>query len=125
MEFPPGPIYVFRHLYLFLPSVTVYLTLKFAEDCFNLAIPQWLYLFAIVFALPVLTLVRHWYVEFANKRAAAAAGAALPPHVPDSSFTVLKKVLRSAEGYPGLSQVALVFTQRKLIIILDHSGSYA
>jgi hypothetical protein len=103
MELPPGPVYVFRHLYLILPLATVYLTLKFAKDYSNLAIPQWLHLFAIVFALPVLILVRHWYVEFENKRAAAAAGAALAPHVTDSSFTVLKKVLRSAEGYPGVS----------------------
>ncbi len=114
MELPPGPIYVFRRLYLILPSATVYLTLKFVKDYFDLAIPQWLYLFAIVFALPVLILVRRWYVEFENRRAAAAAGAALAPHVPESSLNVLKKVLRSAEGYPGLSQVALVFTQINL-----------
>jgi len=50
---------------------------------------------------PALTFARNWYTDMKDRRAARALGAVSIPHVPESSFTVARKVLRSLDDFPG------------------------
>ena len=59
-------------------------------------------------ARPVLTLARNQYNDWNDKRAAAALGAVLPPHVQESSFAVAKKAMDSLDGFPGLSSLSML-----------------
>jgi hypothetical protein len=104
---PPGPVYVFALLPKFIvSSITVYLSLLVLQDRLHLDIPTLLVVAAVALARPVLFIVTQYYRIWANKRAAIANGAILPPQVRESTFSIISSLRKSIQsGYPGAQSV--------------------
>jgi len=102
MDLPPGPVYVLQNLHLVvLPPAAVYLALRLAREYLDIVTPTWVQITSIICALPALTVAKNQYNDWKDRRAARSLGAVLPPHVPESAFTVAKKALGSLHGFPG------------------------
>jgi len=104
MSLPPGPAYLLNLApYFALPSVAVYCLFASAHKFLDINTPRWLVFILTLFARPGLFFLRCRYEKWRNERAAAALGAVLPPHVTDSPFSVVSRVLaRLQDSFPGL-----------------------
>jgi len=102
MEYPPGLVYLCNRLHFFLLPIAIYLGINVGKQYLGLSTPTWIMVVTALLARPALTLILNRYTDLTDRRAATALGAALPPHVKESSFTVVKKILASLEGFPGL-----------------------
>lgn len=104
MPLSPGLVYLFRRLHFFLlPPIVVYLAFKAGKHYLAISTPTWIIVLATLLARPTLTFARNQYTDYKDREAAAALGAVLAPHVPESPFTVAKKALGSIGSFPGLS----------------------
>ncbi|KAF8960252.1 cytochrome P450 [Flammula alnicola] len=104
MELPPGLVYLLRLFpYFAIPSAAVYFCLRLTQEYQpSFGIPSWLVIVASVLARPLLFTFNFYYAKWANKRAAAAHGARLPPVIQESSFSVIPKMASSTRnGYPS------------------------
>ena len=108
MEHPPGLMYLFRRLpFFFLPPIAVYLAFKIGKQYLGLCPPTWITVVATLLARPALTFSCNQYTDLNDRRAAAALGAVLAPHVQESPFAVAKKTARSIDDFPGLLSSSL------------------
>ncbi|OBZ68911.1 hypothetical protein A0H81_11023 [Grifola frondosa] len=82
MAFPPGLRFLFRRLPTLLkPPTFVYLSGFICSRFLGITISNWLLIAGCVLSLPfALTLSVLWY-DYANRKAAAAHGAVVPPYV--------------------------------------------
>ena len=109
MEHPPGLVYLFRRLHFFLlPPIAVYLAFNLGKQYLGLCIPTWIIVVSTLLARPALSFGHNQYKDLNDKRAAAALGAVLPPHVQESSFTVARKAVNSLDGFPGLPSFSML-----------------
>jgi hypothetical protein len=113
MEIPPALVYLFNRLHFFLlPPIAVYLAINLGKQHLGLSIPTWITVVATLLSRPTLTLFRNRYTDLTDRRAATALGAVLPPHVPESSFAIAKKILTTLEGYPGKHEICLYYLSK-------------
>ena len=109
MQLAPGPLYLLRNLpYFAVPSTIVYACLTLAKEHLSVALPTWLTVIIAIFARPTIFIFKRHYSRFADKRDAAANNAVIPPHVRGTGFSLISKLARARNGYPGLI-LALVF----------------
>ncbi|KAH9478505.1 Cytochrome P450 monooxygenase 75 [Psilocybe cubensis] len=100
----PGIKYLLRASFHFgVPSATTYCLLNFVQGRqflpFNL--PGWAVISIALAARPIIAIASRFYWKWANKRAAAAKGAVIPPYLPDSSFAIISELGKSLQdGYP-------------------------
>jgi hypothetical protein len=72
-----------------------YLAFNVGKQYLGLSIPTWIIVVTTLLARPALTFARNQYTDLQDRRAAAALGAVLAPHVPESAIAVARKVLGS------------------------------
>jgi hypothetical protein len=105
MQLAPGSSHLLRSVpYFAIPSVIVYVCLTLAKGYLGIqnAIPTWLAVFGAVFARPVIFIFNRYYSRFADSGDAAANNAVVAPHVRESPFAVISKIIQSLKkGYPG------------------------
>ena len=103
MQLAPGPLYLIRNLpYFAAPLAIVYACLTLTKEHLGVAIPTWLtVLIAVLARLTIFILSRH-YSRFADKRAAAANNAVVAPHIRGTGLSIISKLTRARNGYPGL-----------------------
>jgi hypothetical protein len=103
MHFAPGPLYLIRNLpYFAVPSTIVYACLTLAKEHLNLAIPIWLTVFIAVLARPAIFIFNRHYSRFSDRRDAAAKNAVVVPHVRGTGLSLVSKLARAGNSYPGL-----------------------
>ena len=107
MPTPPGVAYLLRLIPFFaVPSGAVYVSLRFLQEYKPYPItyiPSWFIVVSSIFARPVLFFVKKFYNDWADKRAAAQLGAALPPNIEEGAFKIIQEMIESTRiGYPGM-----------------------
>ncbi|KAG6841332.1 hypothetical protein C0991_012157 [Blastosporella zonata] len=106
MPLPPGPVYLANRLpTLLLPLASVYVLNRLLRSHLDIYLPSWAVLASTVAAIPLGLLLKVSWVDFINRRHAAALGAVLPPRVKDKYPAGLGLLLGSINnlktGYPG------------------------
>ncbi|KAG6874015.1 hypothetical protein C0995_007972 [Termitomyces sp. Mi166 len=106
MPLPPGPVYFANRLpALLVPLFSVYLLNRVLGSRFHTVLPTWLVIVSAIFAIPLGVLVKFSYIDFINRRNAAASDAVLPPRVKDRYPFGLGLLIESINnlktGYPG------------------------
>ncbi|KAF8164800.1 cytochrome P450 monooxygenase pc-3 [Crassisporium funariophilum] len=106
MALPPGVQYLIQRLpSLLIPPASVIVLTKVARAQLDVVIPIWAVVIACFFSLPVAIVLRAQYQDFADRRAAAAHGAVLPPQVhdkwPGGIGLLLHSIHNFQNGYPG------------------------
>ena len=103
MQLAPGPLYLLQNLPFFaVPSTIVYACLTLAKEHLSLAVPTWLTVFIAVLARPAIFIFNRHYSWFADNRDAAANNAVVAPHVRGTALSLISKLARARNGYPGL-----------------------
>lgn len=82
-------------------SLAVYPVFKVGKEYLDLSISPWILVYAAHLSCPVFTFVRHWRTDYKVRREATSLDAAFVPHVPESLFTVSRKVLSSFDSFPS------------------------
>ncbi|KAJ6450403.1 cytochrome P450 [Mycena sanguinolenta] len=85
MTFPPGISFSLKLLPSILaPALGTYILKWLGETYLNMHVSRWVSASLCLFSFPLIFTTRVQYKRFADQRAAAARGAALPPTVPSS-----------------------------------------
>lgn len=105
MALPPGPVYLLRLLPSFvIPSLAVYIFLRFLEATHDIIFPKCLAIPAITLAKPILFFATRYYWKLKDRRNASAKNAILVPYVQNSVYSTIVKLVESIRsGYPGES----------------------
>ncbi|KAH9478516.1 Cytochrome P450 monooxygenase 75 [Psilocybe cubensis] len=100
----PGINYLLKASVRFgIPSAATYCLLDIIQRRqflpFNL--PGWALISIAVAARPMIAIASRYYAKWANKRAAEASGAVIPPYLPDSTFSIISELGENLrDGYP-------------------------
>ncbi|KAJ7258451.1 cytochrome P450 monooxygenase pc-3 [Mycena haematopus] len=105
MAFPPGISYTLKLLpSIFAPPLGTCFLKWVSETYLNMHVSRWVFAPLCLFSFPLIFTARVQYELYANRRAAAARGAALPPTVPASigGLDLVRNTMRDRETqYPG------------------------
>lgn len=98
MEFPPGPLYVFRVLLQALPaSVATYGILH----VLGIDTPKWLLCVVLPMAHPALNFMKGHWRAYKCRLDASTRGAVLIPRVQEGGLATRAAMVSSMQSYPG------------------------
>ncbi|KAJ6626539.1 cytochrome P450 [Mycena sp. CBHHK59/15] len=105
MAFPPGIIYLSKLLPgILAPPIGSCFLKWLCETYLNIHVPRWVFVPLCLLSFPLVFSFRVQYKLYANRRAAAAHGAVLPPTLPSSigGIDLMLSAMRDmAKRYPG------------------------
>jgi hypothetical protein len=105
MSFPPGILYVSKLLPGVLgPPLGTYFLKWLLETCLDVGAPRWVFVPVCLLSFPFVFTCRVQYKMLADRRAAAALGAVLPPFLPSSIGgidLILGALRRMGTQFPG------------------------
>ncbi|KJA14651.1 hypothetical protein HYPSUDRAFT_48962 [Hypholoma sublateritium FD-334 SS-4] len=108
MELPPGPLYLLRLLpSLVVPSAVVFAILKVAEREFDISLPPWVIVTALLSTHPILFIAQRYFSKYRDAKNAAANNAFLPPNVTEqwpyfAGLSMMSQMVQELkDGYPG------------------------
>ncbi|KAF7349579.1 hypothetical protein MSAN_01683200 [Mycena sanguinolenta] len=105
MTLPPGISFSSKRLPgILAPALGTYVLKWLGETYLNMHVWRWVSVSMCLFGFPLIFMARVQYKIFADHRAAAARGAALPPTVPSSigGFDIVRTGMRNrGTEYPG------------------------
>ncbi|PPQ86768.1 hypothetical protein CVT25_012413 [Psilocybe cyanescens] len=105
MNSSPGLTYFLKLLpYFAVPSTLVYSSFRVLQEYqpHKFRIPTWIAIVSAISARPAFFFLQWYYKQWTNKRAAAANGAVLAPHIKESPLAVIRMLVESNRtDYPG------------------------
>jgi hypothetical protein len=114
---PPGILFILTSLRDILsPLLLIYGAVFIVQTHFQLALPPWATLAAVLVISVLIWAVRRTYSKLSIRRRMLAMGATPLPRVPDGSFQIVKSVQETFKhGYVGLSVLSIGYVLGGLI----------